>query len=309
MEHLRCLVDGNICTIVIELERPTLRRGPIPYVTGTDVVVTIASSRGFCDIPITVDLLDAQAQSTIILGLDWFKSFVLNTTFHSGSLLPIVPLDPLLNVYSLLCDPTSPVFMWTCSSASMTATILDHDMAAIVAANPDIRLTQLLVEHLLGGLCAGRRGPACVKFMSACREATIRPSIFALQSVVYPFTVLDSLPARDRDLSAACGLDPVTSGCNLTHVLSSRLQALLQYMPFKGGRDYALRFLYEMGDTSSDCLSSVSRAHGMRDVESHTMIAKRCNLHQHMMNGGCVSNMNRPLLTMPVGCLELLSYI
>lgn len=86
MERLRCLIDGNICTVVIELERPTSRRGPVPYVTGTDVVVTIASSRGFCDIPIAVNLLDAQAQSTIILGLDWFKSFVLNTTFHSGQL-------------------------------------------------------------------------------------------------------------------------------------------------------------------------------------------------------------------------------
>ncbi|PBK83771.1 hypothetical protein ARMGADRAFT_1089008 [Armillaria gallica] len=188
-----------------------------------------------------MDLLDAQAQSTIILGLDWFKSFVLNMTFHSGSLLLIVPLNLLLNVYSLLCDPTSPVFMWTCSSASMTATILDHDMAAIITSNPNIRLTQLLMEHLLGGLCAGRCGPACVKFMSACHKATIHPSIFALQSVVHPFTILDRLPARDRDLSTACGLDPVMLGCNLMHVLSSQLQALLQYMPFKGGCDYTLR--------------------------------------------------------------------
>ncbi|SJL16814.1 uncharacterized protein ARMOST_20343 [Armillaria ostoyae] len=101
-----------------------------------------------------MELVDA-GQSIIRLGMDWFKLFVSDATFHSSSGLLIVQLDALLNVYSLFCKSTSPVFMWTCSSASITTTILDHDMATIIAANPDIPPTQMLIEHLLGGLCAG----------------------------------------------------------------------------------------------------------------------------------------------------------
>ena len=93
------------------------------------------------------------------------------------------------------------------------------------------------------------------------------------------------------------------------YVLLSRLRSLKRLLSFKGERDYALRFVGEMYEVSSEHLRDVSRAHGLGGIESRTAVENRSALYRHMMNGGCVNNVHRPLLTMPIGCLEFLSYI
>ncbi len=182
----------------------------------------------------------------------------------------------------------------------------DHNLTPVVVANPGISPVQIILEHLLGGLCAGKHGPACVSMMAACQVCMVRPSVFMLQCVTM---VISTVAARDKDMSASCGLDATTSGYVWTRVLASRLHSLKRLLSFKGERDYVLCFVRGMYDVSSDDLRDVSRAHGMGGIDSRTTIENRSVLYRHMMNGGCVANVHRLLLTMPIGCLEFLSHV
>ncbi len=187
----------------------------------------------------------------------------------------MVQIDALLAVSSLLCEPASPLFLWKSSSPCVSATIIDHGLTAVTAANPGISPGRIIVEHLLGGLCAGKPGPACISVMANCRVCTVCPSVFhaAVRNVPLdgPAT---RFPAHNRDLSASCGLDATTSGDIWTYVLLSRLRSLKRLLSFKGERDYALRFVREMYEVLSEHLRDVSRAHGLGGIESRTAVEK-----------------------------------
>ncbi len=84
MDRLRCLVNGIDCFASLELELTTSRRGPNPDIIGSDVVVTVATARGYCDIALAVEVV-GDGGPVVRLGMDWFVAFVSHMKFYEGA--------------------------------------------------------------------------------------------------------------------------------------------------------------------------------------------------------------------------------
>ncbi len=83
MDRLRCLVNGIDSFASLELELPISRRGPNPDITGSDVVVTVATSCGYCDIMLAVEVVD-NSGDVVRLVMDWFVNFISHMEFYEG---------------------------------------------------------------------------------------------------------------------------------------------------------------------------------------------------------------------------------
>ncbi|PBK83767.1 hypothetical protein ARMGADRAFT_1037602 [Armillaria gallica] len=214
----------------LELDSPSsTRRGSAVVISGTDVVITVATACGFCDITLSLAVV-VSGVNLVVLGMDWFMLFASSMSFRPGIGLLLVPLDALHNLHSLLCKSMSSHFMWTSSSSAVHAIIHDHDLTSTAEAHPTANPTQLVIEHLLAGFCAKNHGNACIKIMDACWMYTICPSVFMLHCVTSPLVLLDPNPRRDIDISGTFGLDAAL----LLSALSSHLHELWLLL-FSGG--------------------------------------------------------------------------
>ncbi|SJL16818.1 uncharacterized protein ARMOST_20347 [Armillaria ostoyae] len=221
MSCLHCLLDGVHVPMYLELDSLSTHHSSAVITLGTDVIITVATAHGFCDIALSVAVV-ANGTNLVILGMDWFMLFASSTSFRPGISLLLVPLDALHDLHSLLCKSMSSHFMWTSSSSAMLATIHDHDLTSTAKAHPTANPTQLVMEHLLAGFCAKNHGTTCIKIMDACWMYTIHLSVFTLHCVTSPLILSNLNPRRDLDISAAFSLDAAL----LLSVLSTCLHEL-----------------------------------------------------------------------------------
>ncbi len=314
MSCLHCLHDGVHVPMYLELDfSSSTHRSSAVVTSGADVIITIATACGFCDITLSLAVV-ASGVNLVVLGMDWFMLFASCMSFRPGESfyvfnfgallilstgisLPLVPLDALHDLHSLLCKSMSSHFMWTSSSSAVCAIVHDHDLTSTAEAHPTANPTQLVTEHLLAGFCARNRGNACIKIMDACWMYTICPSVFMLHCVTSTLILSNLNPRQDIDISGAFGLDTALWPSALT----SRLDEL-RLLPFSGGHHYTLYFLSGVSYATVDTLDGIGWAHGicMEDLP----LCDKCSMLTIHMLGGCAANMHTPLFNMPVACLE-----
>lgn len=208
----------------------------------------------------------------------------------------------------MLCVPSSPLFIWSFGPPQIVASIVDHELIGSATHREQIPFTQSILEHLLIGVCAGNHGSGCFKLKTACHQTNVRPSVFALQCLSAPHELELPTDARLPDLRSAFGLSqgalPSTVGSAISaHMLS------LSHVPFNGEDHYLARYFDDFDNAGAGRLTRLCVAHGLQGIASMSSENKRVILLAHMLGAGCVHNIVRPMLSMPAGCLEVISEI
>ncbi len=230
--------------------------------------------------------------------------YFLTTGLGNG--LQVADLQPLEDVYSMLCDLTSPLFIWSYAPRQVVACIVDHELIGSATNYTQVPFTQSILEHLLIGLCAGCHGSTCSRVKSACRQANVCPSVFALRYLSTPNVLEFNTDPRLPDICSAFGLGQVASLPVVDAAIAACVFALF-LVPYNGEANYLAWYFHDFDSSNANHLTHLCIVHGMQGVASLSNRSKRAVLTAHMLGAGCLHNISRPLLTMPAGCLEVVA--
>ncbi len=217
-------------------------------------------------------------------------------------------LKRLIDLYDMLCRINSRLFLATAEDSVIVKLLFGHGLVVGTSCSDSQVFRNRIMEHMLAGLCASKRGAACRDVVSACRASSVYPHVFVLSCVVGSNIIADVTSTR-LSLYADFFVPSVARNRRRAAETASvqRLSAV-RYAPYMDESSYLLRIVNAGFERMSECeLKAIARAHCIDIPSSSTRPALRKMIANHLFLGHCSFSVGNAVSTIPVGCLDFLA--
>lgn len=305
MATLACNIDGERYSCVLSLMSSSSFRSAVVHVNGgCDVQLAVDTDTGSHQSVVRL-VVEPDLQTDIVLGFDWFLQFVAESHCWPER---YSALRHLVEVYDMLSRSDSRCFLASAADDIIVRLLFGHGLVVGTSCSDFGGFRYKIMEHMLAGLCASERGPACRDVVSACMTSSVYPHVFVLSCIVGS-NVLANVASTHISLYADFLVPSATRNrCRATESAAVARLSAVRYAPYMDEPSYLLRIVNARFERMlEDELKAIARAHCIVTSSSTTSTVLRKLIADHLFLGQCSFRIGEAVPSIPVGCLDFLA--